>query len=235
MPTTQTQIPHLPATKRYRIRIVDDHSVVRRAIRAVLELEPNTEITSETGSGTETIEHVRKHRPDLLLLDLTMPDMNGLEVAAPVRSECPDTQIIILTVHFCKAVAREALKCVALGYMLKSDADTDLIAAVRHVRHNRTYFTGCLANKMIDSFIEDSRATKEAELKGPTEDCPLTECEKEVLRRLVLGESNKKVALTMGVSTRTVESHRNHIMHKMRFTNFSDMVRFAIRQNLIAP
>ena len=235
MPATQTQIPHLPATKRYRIQIADDHSVVRRGIRAVLELEPNVEISSETGSGAETVEHVRKHRPDLLLLDLTMPEMNGLEVAAAVRSEFPETQIIILTMHFSESVAREALKCGALGYMLKSDADTDLIAAVRHVRHNRTFFTGCLANKMIDSFIEDPRATTADETKAPVEDCPLTEREKEVLRMLALGESNKKVALTMGVSTRTVESHRNHIMHKMRFTNFSDMVRFAIRQNLIAP
>ncbi len=164
-----------------------------------------------------------------------MPEMNGLEVAAAVRSEFPETQIIILTMHFSESVAREALKCGALGYMLKSDADTDLIAAVRHVRHNRTFFTGCLANKMIDSFIEDPRATTADEPKAPLEDCPLTEREKEVLRMLALGESNKKVALTMGVSTRTVESHRNHIMHKMRFTNFSDIVRFAIRQNLIAP
>jgi DNA-binding NarL/FixJ family response regulator len=235
MSPTQNQIAHIPGLKHYRIQIADDHGVVRRGIRAVLELEPNLEITSETSTGTETLDHVRKNRPDLLLLDLTMPEMNGLEIAATVRQECPETQIIILTMHFSEAVAREALKCGALGYMLKSDADTDLIAAIRHVRHNRTFFTGCLANKMIDSFIEDPRATVADEPKAPAEDCPLTEREKEVLRRLALGEGNKKVALAMGVSTRTVESHRNHIMHKMRFTNFSDMVRFAIRQNLIAP
>jgi DNA-binding NarL/FixJ family response regulator len=235
MPSIQTQIPHLPALKRYRIQIADDHSVVRRGIRAVLELEPNLEITSETGTGTETVEHVRKNRPDLLLLDLTMPEMNGLEIAAAVRKECPETQIIILTMHFSEAVAREALKIGALGYMLKSDADTDLIAAVRHVRHNRTFFTGCLANKMIDSFIEDPRATVATEPKAPTDDVPLTEREIEVLRLLATGEGNKKVALAMGVSTRTVESHRNHIMHKMQFTNFSDMVRYAIRHNLITP
>ena len=235
MPPIQPQIPHLPALKRYRIQIADDHSVVRRGIRAVLELEPNLEIISETGTGTETVDHVRKNRPDLLLLDLTMPEMNGLEVAAAVRRECPETQIIILTMHFSEAVAREALKIGALGYMLKSDADTDLIAAVRHVRHNRTFFTGCLANKMIDSFIEDPRATAADQPKAPAEDIPLTEREIEVLRLLATGDGNKKVALAMGVSTRTVESHRNHIMHKMQFTNFSDMVRFAVRHNLITP
>jgi DNA-binding NarL/FixJ family response regulator len=232
---TPTHAPHIPGLKIYRIQIADDHSVVRRGIRAVLELEPNLEITSETSTGTETLEHVRKNHPDLLLLDLTMPEMNGLEIAAAVRKECPDTQIIILTMHFSEAVAREALKCGALGYMLKSDADTDLIAAVRHVRLNRTFFTGCLANKMIDSFIEDPRGNKQLEAKSPAEDSPLTERELEVLRLLAMGEGNKKVALAMGVSTRTVESHRNHIMHKMRFTNFSDMVRYAIRIDLIKP
>jgi DNA-binding NarL/FixJ family response regulator len=235
MPPTQTQIPHLPAIKRYRIQIADDHSVVRRGIRAVLEIEPNLEIVSETATGTETIEHVMKNRPDLLLLDLTMPEMNGLEVAAIVRKDCPETQIIILTMHFSEAVAREALKLGALGYMLKSDADTDLIAAVRHVRHNRTFFTGCLANKLIDSFIEDPRATAADQPKAPGDDIPLTEREIEVLRLLATGDGNKKVALAMGVSTRTVESHRNHIMHKLHLTNFSDLVRFAIRNSLITP
>jgi DNA-binding NarL/FixJ family response regulator len=232
MPQSQTQ--HLNVAKPYRIQIADDHAIVRRGIRSILDSEPGIEIASESATGNETIEQVRKHHPDLLLLDLTMPEPNGLEVAAMVREESPTTQIIILTMHFSEAVAREALRCGALGYMLKSDADIDLIAAVRHVRHHRTFFTGCLANKMIDSFIEDPRQT-EAEQTGMNEDCPLTEREIEILTLLASGESNKKVATAIGVSTRTVESHRNHIMHKMKFGNYSDMVRFAIRNGLINP
>jgi DNA-binding NarL/FixJ family response regulator len=233
MPQAQTNQP--PPVKPYRIQIADDHGVVRRGIRAILELEPGVEISSESATGVETVEHVRKHHPDLLLLDLTMPEQNGLEVAAALREESPSTQIIILTMHFSESVAREALRCGALGYMLKSDADTDLIAAVRHVRHHRTFFTGCLAHKMIESFVEDTRSAESDQQMPQTEDHPLTDREIEILRLLAAGESNKKVATLIGVSTRTVESHRNHIMHKMKFANYSDMVRFAIRNGLLEP
>ena len=234
MPQTETATSQTHPVKPYRIQIADDHTVVRRGIRAILETEPGIEISSESATGIETIEHVRKHRPDLVLLDLTMPQQNGLEVASVLRQEAPETQIIILTMHFSEAVAREALRFGALGYMLKSDADTDLLNAVRHVRHNRTFFTGCLAHKMIENFIEGPRNSEEDQIP-PGSEYPLTEREIEILRMLSAGESNKKVATALGVSTRTIESHRNHIMHKMRFTNYSDMVRFAIRSGLIAP
>jgi DNA-binding NarL/FixJ family response regulator len=234
MPQSQTAANQTPTAKPYRVQIADDHVVVRRGIRAILEMEPGLEITSESSTGIETIAHVRKHRPDLVLLDLTMPEQNGLEVAAVLRDESPETQIIILTMHFSEAVAREALRYGALGYMLKSDADTDLINAVRHVRHNRTFFTGCLAHKMIENFIEGPPSNGD-ERPAPGSEYPLTDREIEILRMLSAGESNKKVATALGVSTRTIESHRNHIMHKMRFTNYSDMIRFAIRAGLIAP
>ncbi len=200
-------------SKPYRVQIADDHSIVRTGLRALLESEPNVEISSETSNGTETIEHVKKFHPDLLLLDLTMPEKNGLEVAAAVRDLSPNTAIIILTMHFAEDVAREALRCGALGYILKSDADSELINAVRHVRHKRSFFTGCLTTRMIESFVDDPRSV----VAVPGEAIPgwpLTEREIEILRLLASGVSNKHVANAIGVSTRTVESHRNHIMHK---------------------
>ncbi len=223
---------HMPGIRPYRVQIADDHGVVRRGIRSILELEPGLDIVCESATGTQTIEHVLKYRPDLVLLDLTMPEQNGLEVAAAIRQQAPETQIIILTMHFSEEVAREALRCGALGYMLKSDADLDLLAAIRHVRHHRTFFTASLAHKLVESFLEDPRQVPVGE-KIASPDYPLTEREVEILRLLASGESNKKIADMIGVSRRTVESHRNHIMQKMRFTSLSDIVRFAIRTGLI--
>jgi DNA-binding NarL/FixJ family response regulator len=222
----------MPGVRPYRVQIADDHGVVRRGIRAILELEPGLDIVSESATGPQTIEHVLKYRPDLVLLDLTMPEMNGLEVAAAIHEQAPETQILILTMHFSEEVAREALRCGALGYIMKSDADLDLLAAIRHVRHHRTFFTASLAHKLVESFVEDPRQVPVGQ-KIASPDYPLTEREVEILRLLAAGESNKKIADMIGVSRRTVESHRNHIMQKMRFTSLSDIVRFAIRTGLI--
>ncbi len=232
MRTSQTF--HASPVKPYRIQIADDHALIRRGVRTLLETEPGVEISSESATGNETVDHVKKNQPDLLLLDLTMPEKNGLEVAAIVHKESPSTDIIILTIHFSEEVAREALRCGALGYMLKSDADVDLINAVRHVRHKRSFFTGCLAHKMINAFVEDARAALAPD-EGVIPGVPLTAREIEILRILATGASNKHVATAIGISTRTVESHRTHIMRKMKFVNFSDLVRFAVRNNLIEP
>ncbi len=234
MSPARSQEPPANLPKPYRIQIADDHALIRRGVRTLLEMEPGVVISSESTNGLDTIEDVKKNHPDLLLLDLTMPEKNGLEVAAIVHQESPDTDIIILTIHFSEEVAREALRCGALGYMLKSDADTDLINAVRHVRHKRSFFTGCLAHKMIEAFVEDARAALAPD-EGIIPGVPLTAREIEILRLLATGESNKHVANVIGLSMRTVESHRTHIMRKMKFENFSDLVRFAVRNNLIDP
>src|SRR5579863_8616053 len=126
-----------PAPKPYRILVADDHAVVRRGVRALLESQPGLEVCSEASTGVEAIEYVKKGKPDLVLLDLTMPEMNGLEVARVIREESPETEILIFTMHFSEDVAREVLRCGARGYVLKSDADTELVAAVRHVQQHK--------------------------------------------------------------------------------------------------
>ncbi len=218
-------------TTAYRVIIVDDHAVVRHGLRTLLSSQPGIEVCCEAASGAEALAHVKKDKPDLMVLDLTMPEMNGLEVARAVREESPDTDILVLTMHFSEEVAREVLRCGALGYVLKSDADTDLLAAVDHVRHRQPFFTGRLAVSMAENFMQDP-----AEPEPPVlnlEETPLTDRELQVIRLLADGKSNKQVAGELGVSTRTVESHRNHIMHKMNFTSFSDLIRFAVRAKLI--
>ena len=192
--------------KPYRILVADDHAIVRRGIRALLETEPGIEICHEAGDGLEALEYVKKHKPDMVLLDLTM--------------------------HFSEDVAREALRSGAHGYVLKSDADAELLSAVRQVQRNRPYFTGKLALSLVDTFIQNP-AEGEATDEHPLPGTPLTAREVEVLQMLASGMSNKQIAPAIGLSIRTVESHRNHIMHKMKFESFSDLMRFAIRNRIV--
>lgn len=219
----------MAASKPYRILIADDHSVVRHGLRALLAAEPGLEICSEATTGAETIEHVKKHKPDLVILDLTMPEMNGLEAARSIREESPETDVMIFSMHFSEELAREALRTGALAYVLKSDADKDLLAAVDHVRRRQRFLTGELAASMMQTFM-DGRTVAEGGGEGSVN---LTPRELEVMQLLAEGKSNKQVGAALNVSTRTIESHRNHIMHKMGFANFSELIRFAIRNNLV--
>ena len=207
----------------------------RRGLRAILETQRDIEVYGEASNGADAVELVKKEKPDLLVLDLTMPEMNGLQVARVVREESPETDVLVLSMHFSEEIAREVLRCGAIGYVLKSDADTELLAAVDHARHRQPFFTGQLAVSIAESFIqrppEAEAPVENKELEGTT----LTGREVQVIQLLAGGKSNKQAADTLGVSTRTVESHRNHIMHKMGFTSFSDLIRFAVRGNLIEP
>jgi len=217
-------------SKPYKILVVDDHSIVRRGIRSLLETQPDMQVCAEAADGATAMEQVIKERPNLVVLDLTMPEKNGLEVTRLIREESPSSEVLILTMHFSEEVAREVLRCGARGYILKSDADSELLAAVRHIKNNKPFFTGKLAASMAESFVRDTRGSGN---NGKAEDVALSNREMEVVQLLARGKSNKEAAAMLGVSTRTVESHRNHIMRKMEFGSFSDLIRFAIRSNLI--
>jgi DNA-binding NarL/FixJ family response regulator len=219
-------------SKAYKILVVDDHSIVRRGIRSLLETLPDIQVCAEAADGATAMEQVIKERPNLVVLDLTMPEKNGLEVTRLIREESPSSEVLILTMHFSEEVAREVLRCGARGYVLKSDADSELLAAVRHIKNNKPFFTGKLAASMAESFVRDTRGPGN---NGKAEDVALSNREMEVVQLLARGKSNKEAAAMLGVSTRTVESHRNHIMRKMEFGSFSDLIRFAIRSNLIQP
>ena len=207
---------------------------MRRGIRALLETEPGVEVCHEAADGLEALEYVKKHKPDMVLLDLTMPEMNGLEAVREIRELSPDTNVLILTMHFSEDVAREAFRSGAHGYVLKSDADLDLLNAVRQVQQRRPFFTGKLAVSLVDNFIQNP-SEGEPTAEHPLPGTPLTAREVEILQMLATGMSNKQIAPAIGLSIRTVESHRNHIMHKMKFESFSDLMRFAIRNHLVEP
>jgi DNA-binding NarL/FixJ family response regulator len=221
------------AGRTYRVVIVDDHPVVRRGLRALFDDRPGIEVCGELTTGVQAVEFVKKNKPDLVIMDLTLPEMNGLDAARAIRQEAPSTQILILSMHFSEELAREVLRAGALGYVLKSDADTELLAAVDHARRRLPFFTSTLARTMTQNFVEGPAPP--APDGGPVPGTPLTEREVQVVQLLAEGKSNKEVAAALSVSTRTVESHRNHIMRKMNFGSFSELVRFAIRANLVNP
>ncbi|HKS67065.1 MAG TPA: response regulator transcription factor [Candidatus Acidoferrales bacterium] len=231
MPIAAREATPSVTSKSFRVLIVDDHAVVRRGLRTLLASQPGLEVCGEAATGAEALNLVRKNKPELVILDLTMPDMNGLDATRAIREESPNTTVLILTMHFSDELAREALRSGALGYVLKSDADRDLLAAVDHVRHGQPFFTGCLAASMVHTFVDGPVTSLGAGDSAST----LTQREVEILQALAEGKSNKQVASALDVSTRTVESHRNHIMRKMGFDSFSDLVRFAVRNNLVEP
>jgi two-component system, NarL family, response regulator NreC len=215
----------------YKILLADDHTVVRRGIKALLMAQPGIEVLWEASNGTEAVELAKRERPDMVILDLTMPEMDGLQAARAIHAEAPDVKILVLTMHFSKEIARDVLRSGARGYILKSDADTDLLAAVEQIRRGQSFITGQLAETVVHSFVhgETQIPTPENPIPGTS----LTMREVEIVRLLCEGYGNKQVAEQLGVSTRTIESHRNHIMHKLRFSNFSELVRFSIRSGLV--
>lgn len=221
--------------KPYRVAVADDHAVVRHGLRVLLEAQPGVQVCGEAQTGLEAIDYVKKETPDLLILDLTMPDMNGLEVMRAIRKESPSTDVVILTMHFSEDLARELLRCGALGYVLKSDADTELLAALDHARHHQPFFTSRLAISMAQNYVRRPGDTARSGEDGVLPNSPLTPRESEVVKLLAEGKSNKEVASTLGVSTRTIESHRNHIMRKMNFANFTELIRFALRTHVVEP
>jgi DNA-binding NarL/FixJ family response regulator len=221
------------ATKPYRVLIADDHAIVRRGLRAALAGRPGIEVCCEASNGREAVELVKKGKPDLVVLDLTMPEMDGLEAARTIHKQSPDTVILVLTMHFSREIAREVLRSGARGYILKSDADADLAVAIEQLRRGQPVITGKLATAMVESFVSSENLVDAT--SGPQTGVRLTQREMEIIKFLAQGKSNKEIAINLVLSTRTIESHRHHIMRKMRFCSLSDLVRFAIRQGLVEP
>ena len=177
----------LPEHKNYRILIVDDHPVVRRGIRAVLERQPGIE-WMEASNGPEAIELAKAVKPDLALVDLTMPDMNGLEVTAAIREQVPETAVLVVSMHFSEELAREVLRNGALGYILKSDADEELLSAVDHVRRRQPFFTTRLAMTMAQNFMAGRPGDVILDENGRPIS-PLTERETQIVQLLADGKA----------------------------------------------
>ena len=210
-----------------RILVADDHEVVRHGVRALLEARPGWQVVAEAVDGREAVEKSKRLQPDVIILDIGMPGLNGLDAAR--QKAAPKSGILILTMHESEQVVREVLAAGARGYVLKSDAGRDLVNAVEAVGRQRIFFTSSVAQVVLKrSLGRNNEATP-----LPAEPVSLTHREREVVQLLGEGKSNKEVADILGISVRTAETHRSNIMHKLECGSLSDLVRYAIRNHII--
>jgi two-component system response regulator NreC len=207
-----------------RVLIVDDHAVVRSGIRLLLDREPDLEAVGEAGSAREAIFEARSLEPDVILIDVVMPDGSGLDAIPTLLHEHPETKILVLSMQDDPRYVREAFDAGARGYILKEAADVEVVAAVREVARGGRYVHPELGARLIAA---DAAAARKAEAD------PLSEREREVLRLLALGHTNQEIAQQLYISVRTAETHRAHIMQKLRLSSRAELVRYAIAQGLL--
>jgi two-component system, NarL family, response regulator NreC len=207
-----------------RVVVVDDHAVVRSGLRRVLDAEEDIEVVAEAGSVRDAVFEARAQRPDVIVMDVVMPGQSGIEGTPLVLHEAPDAKVLVLSMQDDPRYVREAFAAGASGYVLKEAVDTDVVEAVRVVSDGRQYLHPALGARLIES---EARERQEAEAD------PLSEREREVLRLLALGHTNQEIAKMLFISVRTAESHRAHIMQKLRLQTRAELVRYALAHGLL--
>jgi DNA-binding NarL/FixJ family response regulator len=212
-----------------RLLLADDHEIVRRGLRALLEAEPGWEVVAEAVDGRDAIEKTKQMKPDVAILDIGMPSLNGLEAARQIVTSGLQTKVLILTVHDADPVIQQVLEAGARGYLLKSDAARDLVTAVDALRRNKTFFTPKVAQMVLEGYL--GKDTKDASAEG---NClRLTGRQREIVQLLAEGKSSKEIACALGLSVKTAETHRANIMRRLDCHSVTALVRYAIRNHII--
>lgn len=209
-----------------RVLIVDDHAVVRSGLRLLLEAEKGIEPVGEAGSARDAVFQARAMKPDVILLDIVMPDRTGLDVLPQLKHENPETKVLVLSMQDEPRYVREAFAAGASGYVLKEAADTEVVAAVREVAAGGRYVNPELGARLVAADAEAERLKEED---------PLSDREREVLRLLALGHTNQEIAKELYISVRTAETHRAHIMQKLRLQTRADLVAYALERGFLEP
>jgi two-component system response regulator NreC len=207
-----------------RIILADDHLIVRQGLRSILEQEAHT-VLGEAGDGREAIRLAQELRPDVAVLDLAMPLLNGLDAAREIVRVSPQTKTILLTMHTEDPYVMEAMRAGVKGYLLKTQAAQDLVQAVREVSRGAMYLSPGISRTVVEAYLAKSELPPD----------PLTSREREVLQLIAEGKTTKEVAVILGVSVKTAESHRTRIMGKLEIHETATLVRYAIRRGLIQP
>jgi DNA-binding NarL/FixJ family response regulator len=210
-----------------RILIADDHELIRRGLVASLAERPDWTIVAEAADGRQACELAALHVPDIAVLDLTMPELNGLDVTRHIRASTPKTRILIVTAHESEQLIREVLDAGAMGYVLKSDAGRVLVQAIEALLDERPFFTSKVARFVLDGYLRSS------EDSASPATVALSPRERHIVQLLAEGSNNKEVARTLQLSVKTVETHRSNIMRKMQFGSLADLVRYAIRNKIV--
>jgi DNA-binding NarL/FixJ family response regulator len=214
-----------------RLLVADDHDVVRKGVRTLLEEQPGWEVAAEASDGREAVEKAKLVQPDVTILDLSMPELNGLEAAREILKTV-STKVLILTMYDSDPLIRQTLEAGARGYLLKSDAGRDLVSAVDALRRNKTFFTPKVAQMVLEGYL--GRPTKENEDDtGRNNGLRLTARQKQILQLLAEGKSSKEVAVALNISVKTAETHRANIMRRLDCHSVTELVRYAIRNHII--
>ncbi|HTO25206.1 MAG TPA: response regulator transcription factor [Gaiellaceae bacterium] len=207
-----------------RVLIVDDHQLVRSGLRLLLESEDDMTVEDEAGNAEDAVRLARLHKPDVVLLDVVMPGGSGLDAAPDIKEAAPKTRILVLSMQDDPSYVRQAFSAGASGYLLKEAADNELVAAVREVAGGGSYVHPTLGARL---------AAAEAEAQARAAADPLSDREREVLRLLALGHTNQEIAKMLFISVRTAETHRAHIMQKLRLSTRAELVRYALDHGLL--
>jgi DNA-binding NarL/FixJ family response regulator len=213
----------------FRILIADDHEVVRRGLISLLQAQTDWQVCGEAADGREAVDKAQQLKPDVIILDIGMPSLNGLEATRQILKTNPHARVLILTLHDSDQVVRDVLNAGARGFLLKSDAARDLVAAVEALRRDKTYFTSKVAAMVLEGYLKAGTQTAPAAI-GKSR---LTPREREIVQLLAEGKSTKEVAVSLGLSVKTAETHRSNIMRKLQLHSVSDLVLYAVRNNIV--
>jgi DNA-binding NarL/FixJ family response regulator len=220
-----------------RILLADDHQIVRRGLKQLLDAQSGWIVCAEAASGREAVELALQERPDVAVLDLAMPELNGLEATRRIRKAAPETEILVFTMHDSDELVRELFVAGARGYLLKFEAADQLIAAIRNLADHKPFFSPRISEVVFQRFLQGGSGSVEggSGSLGPTGMQRLTSREREIVQLLAEGKSNKDIARLLELSVKTVETHRAAIMRKLELGSIADLVRFAIRNQIVQP
>jgi two-component system, NarL family, response regulator NreC len=215
--------------KKLRILLADDHIVMRTGLRALLERQPNLEVVGESENGRETVALAASLRPDVVVMDVGMPVLNGIEATQTIVTQCPTIAVVILSMHADESYVMRALKAGARGYLLKDSGAADLISAIQAVSQNKSFFSPKVSRILAEDYV---RVLKQ---KGAVDSYDLlTSREREILQLVAEGKANKEVATDLNISPYTVETHRSHIMEKLNLHNPAELILYAVRKGIIS-
>jgi DNA-binding NarL/FixJ family response regulator len=217
--------------KKLRILIADDHELVRRGIRGLLHAQRAWKVAGEAANGREAVEKAKKLRPDVIILDIGMPNLDGLEATRQIREAAPNTEILILTMHESNQMVRRVLEAGARGYVLKSDLAGHLVKAVKGVSKGKVYLTPKVSEIVLKGFLNTGIESKRAE----SSQARPTPRETEIIRLLAEGNANKAIAAELGITIRTVETHRAKIMLKLGLHSLTQLIHYAIHHSIVSP
>ena len=214
--------------KSVRVLIADDHEVVRERIRTLIKRQPGLEVCGLAPTGPEAVVLAQKTRPDVVVLDLTMPELDGLNAIRQIRNALPDTEVVVFSAHRSEDIIENVFKAGAKSYIEKTETSRDLITAIRSLAEHKPFFSSQTSEILLARLL-----VPEAKIEQNRAEQKLTTREIEIVRLLAQGGSNKDIAATLGISIRTVETHRATLMHKLGVHSLADVVRYAIRHRII--